>query len=58
MKINEKLPFIDELVTYAEEFENIVPGKGAENSNDQDFFLYHFLHRTVRFAKAVVTLAE
>lgn len=58
MQINKKLPFIDELVAYAEEIENAIPGKGAENSNDQDFFLYHLLHRMVRFSKAVVILAE
>jgi len=58
MQINEKLTFIDELIAYAEELENTVPGKGAENSNDRDFFLYHLLHRTVRFAKAVVKLTE
>jgi|BarGraNGADG00312_1021997.scaffolds.fasta_scaffold04223_3 hypothetical protein len=58
MQINEKLPFIDELIVYAEELENNIPGKGAEDSSDQDFYVYNLLHRTVRFAKAVVELAE
>jgi len=56
---NCELPkFLKEIINTAKGIEGHIPRNGSEKASDNNFFVYHFLHRNIAYGDAIILLTE
>jgi hypothetical protein len=55
---SDLLKFLREIVGLCEKIENTIVKHSSKNNPDEDFFVYHFFHRSFLFGKSLILLVD
>lgn len=58
MITSDLLSFLREIVSLCEKIDTTIVKHSSKNSSDEDFFVYHFFHRSFLFGKGLILMVD